>query len=259
MGIAEISKGVRAFGVALIVALVAGCADQPAAPLKVVSSNGVRVVLEELTAELEEAVGVPIELELSTARTLTARLLDGEPFDVAILTPPLIGDLVAAGLVDPATPIEFARVGIGVGARAGAQTPGVATADALRRTLLAAQSIAFGENGQSRETNEAAFEALGIVEEVRDRARLTGPGEAPGLVADGEVDIVLTLVSELVREPGVEFLGPFPAELQGYITFAAAMGGATAQPDAARAFLDSLSSPAFVAALERSGLESVTP
>lgn len=228
-------------------------------PLRVASTNGVRGVLLELKSELEAAVGRPIEFELSTARTLTGRLRDGEPFDVALLTPTLIDDLDADRLVAAGTRRDFARVGVGVGVAEGASYAGVATAEALRATLLAAGSVAYGANGQSRETNEAAFEALGIVDAVHSKARLTGPGEAPGLVAAGDIDVVLTLVSEILHEPGVRFLGPLPAELQAYITFTAAISARSMQTEAATAFLRQLGSADFRAALQRHGLEPVIP
>jgi molybdate transport system substrate-binding protein len=226
-------------------------------PLRVASTNGVRGVLLELEAALETAVGRPIEFELSTARTLAARLAEGEPFDVALLTPSLIDELDRGGWVAASTRRDFARVGVGVGVAEGASYAGVATADALRATLLAAGSVAYGANGQSRQTNEAAFEALGIADAVRSKARLTGPGEAPRLVAAGEIDLVLTLVSELLHEPSVQFLGPLPAELQAYITFTAAMSARSTQSDAAAEFLRQLGSAEFQTTLQRHGLEPV--
>jgi len=228
-------------------------------PLRVASTNGVRGVLLELEGELETAVGQPIEFELSTARTLAGRLSNGEAFDVALLTPPLIDELAAAGLVATVTRRDFARVGVGVGVAEGADYPGVATPDELRASLLAAGTIAYGANGQSRQTNEAAFDTLGIADAMHAKARLTGPGEAPRLVAMGEVDLVLTLVSELLHEPGVQFLGPLPPSLQDYITFTAAVGVASAQHEAAAAFLRQLDSANFKAALRRHGLEPVDP
>lgn len=228
-------------------------------PLRVASTNGVRGVLLELESELEAAVGQPIEFELSTARTLAARLADGEPFDVALLTPGLVDELDRGGWIVAPTRRDFARVGVGVGVAEGASYAGVATAEALRATLLAAGSVAYGANGQSRQTNEAAFEALGIADTVHSKARLTGPGEAPGLVAAGEIDLVLTLVSEVLHERGVAFLGPLPPELQAYITFTAAMSARSTQAEAATVFLQQLGSADFRAALQRHGLEPAGP
>jgi len=231
-------------------------AQQPEA-LRVYSSNGVRVVLQEMRPQIEEAIGRQLAFEFSTSRTLTDRIAANEPFDVAVLTPSLIEELSALQKILPGSQAEFARVGIGVGARAGAPAKRVGTLDELRQTFLEAQSIAFGANGQSRRTNEASFEALGIADEMRGKTTLTGAGEAPVLVADGQIEIVLTLVSELLREPGVQFLGPLPPEVQGYVHFAAGVSATVRSPDAAEAFVSYLSTPAFIASLEKHGLGPV--
>ncbi|HSG66595.1 MAG TPA: substrate-binding domain-containing protein, partial [Gammaproteobacteria bacterium] len=187
-------------------ALTSSIPAQEPGRLGVMASNGVRSVLEELRPRAEAVAGMPLALELSTARTLKDRLEAGEAFDVAILTPELIDALIASGTVRAESRVEFARVGVGVGVRPGFPETGLATADDLRRVLLAARSVAYGGSGQSRETNEAALDALGIADAVRPKVRLTGAGEAPRLVASGDVDVVLTLGSELVNEPGLRYL-----------------------------------------------------
>jgi len=242
----------------LLLALALGLA-QAQAPLRVVGSNGVRAVVEELATELEAAAGIAVVYELSTARTLTARLVAGEPFDVGLLTPSLIDELATAGVVDVTTRHDFARVGVGAGARAGAGVAPIVTREDLRDRLMAATSVAYGANGQSRETNEAAFAALGVTQSVLAKQRLTGAGEAPELLAAGEVDLVLTLVSELVNVPGVEFLGPYPPDLQGYITFTAAIAADTQNRAAASRYVDAVRGAGFQAALARHGLERAEP
>ena len=244
---------------AVALAMCGSALAQNTETLRVYSSNGVRVVVEEMRPQIEEAIGSSLVIEFSTSRTLADRIAAGDPFDVAILTPSLIDELYALGKILPGSQTEFARGGIGVGSRAGTAAKPVGTLDELRQTFLEAESIAFGANGQSRRTNEASFEALGIADEVQGKIRLTGAGEAPVLVADGEVELVLTLVSELLREPGIQFLGPLPPELQGYVYFAAGVSASASDPDAAQAFISYLSSPAFVASLENHGLEPVSP
>jgi molybdate transport system substrate-binding protein len=242
---------------AAVVLLPSGLSAQPGDALRVFSSNGVRAALEEIQPQIEKAVGADIEFEFSTARTLVARLADGEAFDVALLTPELIDQLAVAGRVAAETRIDVAQVGIGVGVRPDWPAADVATPEALRSVLLEANSVAYGANGQSRQTNEAAFARLGIADELRGKTRLTGPGEAPLLVASGDVDVVLTLISELLREPGLRFLGPLPDPLQGYIRFTAAESAAPAHPAAAAALMRFLIDPELAVALRRHGLEPV--
>ncbi|MFL2546630.1 MAG: molybdate ABC transporter substrate-binding protein [Candidatus Rariloculaceae bacterium] len=244
---------------ALAAVLAAGWAlAQTEEALRVYSSNGVRVVLQEMQPQIEQAIGQRISFELSTSRTLVEQIESGEHFDVALLTPALIDGLIASQHVNAGSRQDFARVGIGVGSREGTPATSVATLDDLRQTFLAAKSIAFGANGQSRITNEGSFETLGIADEMRPKTRLTGAGEAPGLVAEGEIELVLTLVSELLREPGVQFLGPLPAEVQGYVDFSAGTSATTGDAAASEALIAYLYSPAFIESLEKHGLEPIS-
>ena len=232
---------------------------QDADVLRVYSSNGVRVVLQEMQPQIEQAIGHTLEFEFSTSRTLTDRLSADEAFDVAVLTPRLIDELDELDKIASESREAFARVGIGVASRRGTPAKPVGTLDELRQTFLEAESVAFGARGQSRRTNEASFAALGIEDEMRGKIRLTGAGEAPVLVAEGEIELVLSLVSELLREPGIQFLGPLPSEVQGYVDFEAAVSAGTLDSDAARAFVRFLSTPAFTASLEKHGLEPIEP
>jgi molybdate transport system substrate-binding protein len=244
----------------IVAAVVYGVAwAQSPDALYVFSSNGLRVPLEEFRSDIEQRVGRPVLFEFSTAHTLADRIEAGNRFDVAILTPVLMDELIAHHKIQSRSRAEVARVGIGVGAQAGAAARNIKTLDNLREVLLNAESVAYGADGQSRRTNEASFEALGIQAEMQDKIRLTGPGEAPTLVARGEVDLVMTLVSELVRAPGVEYLGPLPAEVQSYVRFEAGIGSAARDRNAAGALIAFLAEPAFMAALKAHGLEAVGP
>jgi molybdate transport system substrate-binding protein len=226
--------------------------------LTVYASNGVRVVLEELQPRIEQVIGKQLSYEMSTSRTLVERIEAGEAFDVAILTPALVDGLIASGNVKLNTRNTFSQVGIGVASREGTPVKSVATLNDLRDTLLDAESVGFGANGQSRRTNEASFETLGIAEQMRGKTRLTGAGEAPGLVAEGELELVLSLVSEVVRHPGIQYLGPLPAEVQGYVQFASGLSAGTEDPTTAQSFIAFLSAPEFRAVLEKHGLEAIS-
>ena len=239
-------------------ALAITCAHaQDLEVLRVYSSNGVRVVLQEIQPQIEQAIGKRISFEFSTSRTLTDQIEAGEVFDVAILTPALIDGLIVSQHVVSGSRYDFSRVGIGVGSKQGVRARSVATLDDLRQTFLEAKSIAFGANGQSRRTNEGSFEALGIADEMLPKTRLTGPGEAPGLVAAGEIGLVLTLVSELLREPGVQFLGPLPPEVQGYVDFSAGVSANSQDSVTATKLINFLYTAAFIDALEKHGLEPI--
>jgi molybdate transport system substrate-binding protein len=244
---------------AVLLALTCACAPAertapPAEAVRVISSNGVRAVLEDVLPSIEAAIGRPLSMEYSTANSLKAKIDGGAPFDVAILTPALIDALAVAGVVEGESRVTFARTGVGVGAREDASGD-TSTPDALKQALLGARSVAFGAEGQSRTTIDRAFARLGITEQMQAKTRLTGAGEAPQLVARGEADLVLTLISEIRGVPGVRLLGPLPGDLQTYISFTAARATRAADAPAADALLRELAGPAVAAALAGHGME----
>ena len=180
-----------------------------------------RAAIEAVQPQLETATGLRLSSEFSTAAALKRKIDAGEPFDVAILTPALVDDLVAQGRAVADSRTDLARVGVGVGAREGAPRSDVSTPEALKRTLLDAKVVAYTAEGQSRATVNKALGQLGITAEVDAKSMLTGPGEGPGRRCrrqgrpghDADRRILI---------PGVQLLGPFPPEMQNYIVFTAA-------------------------------------
>ena len=227
-----------------------------AQPLRVLSSNGVKAVIEDALGDIERTVGQPLSIEFSTATSLTQQITEGAAFDVAILTPALIDTLAEAGRIAPQSRVVFARAGVGVGARSGSGARDVSTPAALAHTVLAADSVAFTAGGQSRATIDAAFEQLGIAAQMAPKTILLGPGEAPAAVAAGRAELVLTLVSEILPVPGLELVGALPAELQRYVSFAAAQSATTRNVEAADALLRYLAGTGLAERLSLHGMES---
>ena len=240
----------------LLVALLAGfgCQSKPAPPaapaaIRVLSSNGVKSAVEDLKPELERAIGHPLSIEFSTAAALKTKIEGGEPFDVAILTPLQLDDLIKQGKVAADSRTSVGRVGVGVGVRDSAPKADVSTPEALKQTLLNAQSIAFTADGASRATIDKAFASLGITSVMTPKFVLKGPGEAPTAVAKGEAELVMTLASEIAPVPGLQLLGSLPREVQGYVTFVAGRSPSAKESDGANALLRQLSEPSIRAAL----------
>ena len=225
-------------------------------PLRLLSSNGVRPAIEAVQPQLEMATGIRMSAEFSTAAALKRKIDAGEPFDVAILTPALVDDLVAQGRAVAESRSDLARVGVGVGAREGAPRSDVSTPDALKRTLLDAKVVAYTAEGQSRATVNKALAQLGITAEVDAKSMLTGPGEGPGAVAAGKADLVMTLISEILI-PGVQLLGPFPPEMQNYIVFTAVRSPNAKNVEGANALLRYLMGPEVADAMKTHALEPI--
>jgi molybdate transport system substrate-binding protein len=224
-------------------------------PVRILSSNGVRTVVEALKPEIEKAIGRPLDITFSTATGLKAEIDEGAVFDVAILTPALIRELSGAGKIAAGSEAGIARTGVGVGARDGAPPRDVSTPEALKATLLAAKSVTFTEAGQSRATIDAMFKRFDIEEAMKTRTVLKGPGEAPETVARGEAELVLTLVSEILPVKGVRLLGPLPADVQNFVSFAGGRSATARDVAAADAVLAYLSGPSAEATIKASGME----
>jgi molybdate transport system substrate-binding protein len=242
-------------GFVLLFAPTKAVAQAP--PVRVFASNGVRAVIEELLPKCESAIGRKLSVEYNSTTGLRQRIDAGEAFDVAILTAEGLDDLIKAGKVAGPTRSDFARVGIGVGIRAGASKPDIHNIDAFKQTLLKAKSITYAEDGASKPFILKTFDRFGITAEMaRKTAAEIGSTKATARVANGQSEMVLTLVSEIVPAPGVQLVGPFPAEVQSYVTFAAGISKGSKNADAGQALIKFLKAPAVAPALKAKGMES---
>jgi molybdate transport system substrate-binding protein len=226
-------------------------------PVHVLASNGVKAVIDELKPQAERAAGRPLAIEYDTSSSVKKRIESGDAFDVAILTSDVIGDLAKAGKIAAGTRTEVARCGIGIGVRAGATKPDIKTVDALKKTLLAAKSITYAQDGASRTYILQMEDKLGIGDTMKAKTILEqGSVRSNGRVADGSAEMVLTLVSEILPAPGVQLVGPLPADVQHYVDFAAGIGANSKNSDAGKALLKFFTSSAAAPTLKAKGMES---
>ena len=229
-------------------------ADGPA--LRVIVSNGVKTVIDEIRPQWEKAAGRPLSFEFGTTAALKQRIEGGEPFDVTILTSDAIADLVKDGKVAGSSRTELARCGIGLGQRAGAPKPDIATVDALKRTLHGAKNITFAEAGASRTYLDKMFGQFGMADEMKAKTVLTPSSvNSNQLVSEGKAQYILTLVSEILPAPGVDLVGPLPAQVQSYVNFAAGTSALPANTEARAALLKFLKSSAVAPVIKAKGLE----
>ena len=240
--------------VAFISASILGAA-QPA-PIHVLVSNGVRAVVEDLQPQCEKAIGHPLTVEFSAAALLKQKVDAGEQFDVALLTTEVTDELIKEGKVAADSRADLGRVGVGLGIRAGAPKPDIGTPDALKRTLLNAKSITYAKDGAARVLIEQIYDRLGITNEVKPKIMLQSvPGRPQTAVADGQAEMVMTLVSEILPVKGVELVGPVPKELQSYVSFRGGISANTKNAEASRAVVKFFTSSKSAAAYKARGLE----
>jgi len=190
---------------------------------------------------------------------LAKRLGGGEVFDVVICTASLLEELAAAGKIRAGSRCDVARSGVGVAVKAGAAKPDFSSAQALKRTLLGARTIAISTGPSGVYLNEL-FRRMGLLEEIKPKFRLPPPG---GMVSElllkEQAEIAFQQVAELVNKPGVDFVGPLPDSLQRVTVFAGGVHARSGEPDAARSFLRFLASPEHEAVLRKHGLQPGTP
>jgi molybdate transport system substrate-binding protein len=239
---------------ALIAALAfASPADvAAAAEIRVMYPPPMRTVLAELLPRFERVTGHRAIVTFEPSAAIIARLAGGEAADVVILTAAAIDDLVRQGRLDAASRVELARSRIGVAVRAGAPRPDIATAEAFRRTLLAARSFARNDSADSGVFMAGLIERLGIADAMKPKTVLVRSGYVAELVARGEVEIAAQQVAELMAVLGVD-VTPLPDEIQHVIVFAAAMPAAAREAQAARELMRFLASPDSAPVYEAKG------
>jgi molybdate transport system substrate-binding protein len=180
----------------------------------------------------------------------------GESFDVAILTAEVVDQLAAAGKIVKQSTTRLGRSGIGVGMRAGRVKPDITTADAIKHVFLAERSITYAADGASRPSIERMFGQLGIADAMKPKTILEqGSVRAAARVVQGDADMLITLISEIVPVAGMELAGPLPSEFQNYVAFAAGVSASTQHADAAARLIAFLSGQGATPAFTASGIE----
>jgi molybdate transport system substrate-binding protein len=237
----------------LILLLLAAPAQ--AAELKVLSGNGARAAVLELAARFDRASGHKTSVEFAVNPQTRAKIEAGQPFDVAILNPPVLDALIKQGRIAAGTRAVLGRAGIGVGIREGASKPDISTVDAFKRVLLRSKSVAYPGEGASGKYFVSVVERLGIAAEMKPKMRPMPAEYNVEVVASGEAEMVVVVASRISGVPGVQLVGGIPQELQTWIGFTAGVGSAAREPQAARAMLRFFTAPDSAAVLRAHGVE----
>jgi len=220
-----------------------------------ISSMATRQVLAELAGAYLQRSGVAVAFESVGGVDAARRVRAGEPFDVAVLDADALDRLVADGHVVADSQTGLVRSGVAIAVRTGASRPLVSSEEALKRAVLAARTLGHS-TGPSGTALLKLFERWGILDEIRGRTVQTPPGVPVGqLVASGEVELGFQQFSEMMNVPGIDVLGPMPPGCEIVSTFSAGLCSASSQPEAARALIEFMHSPAVDEAKRRHGME----
>ncbi len=245
---------------AVAVALLATAGTAHAAEINAMLTTAMKAAFDELLPRFERANGHTVRLTYGPSGALLRRLDGGEPADLFITDVPALDVLLKYGKVT-AERIELARTGIGIAVKKGAPKPDVSTAEALKRALLAAKTVGHASAAGGSITAGhivGVFEKLGIAKEVAAKTKFAmgGPnGRVSVLVSSGEAEIGIQQVSELLSNPDVEVIGMLPPDLQQTTTYAASITTNAKQPEAAKALIRALSTPAAMAIYKAKGLD----
>jgi molybdate transport system substrate-binding protein len=226
-----------------------------AAELKVLSTQATEDIYRELVPQFEKANGHKVTTIFTGTLDAQKRLAAGESYDMIIMAGPAIDAQIKAGKVVSGSRVDLAKSGIGVGVPKGAPKPDISTSEALKKTLLAAKSIGYS-TGPSGVYMISLFERLGVSDQVKDKLKQTPTGVFVGtIIANRDVEIGFQQVSEVGNFPGVDYVGPLPAEMQQTTVFSSGIVVNAKEAKAAQALVKFLTTPEAGAAFRKHGME----
>jgi molybdate transport system substrate-binding protein len=226
------------------------------ADLQVLATFGMQGAMEKILPEYKRASGQNVSIEYEESAVMQQQITAGKVFDLAILVPQIIDDLIRSGQIKAGTRTDLAKTSIGIGVRSGAPRRDIRTAEAVKETLLSARSITFAKVGSATPVIEKMIQSLGIATVINPRiVRMDQSGRPADAVGAGKIDVVIAPAGAIVGVPGVDFLGLLPAEFQSSVVLSAGIGTRSARPDRARALVEFISGSKGAAILRGSGME----
>ena len=224
-----------------------------------ISSMATRLVLAELADAYRVLGGTDVVTEVAFESVggvdAAKRVQAGEPFDLVVLAADAIDKLIATGRVIADSKVDLVRSAVAIAVRSGTSHPDVSSEEALRRAVLSAKTLGYSTGPSGTELLKL-FERWGVADAVRDRVVQAPPGVPVGqLVAEGKVELGFQQFSEMASQPGIDVLGTMPPGCEIISTFTAGLCAASRQPEAVRALLAFMRSPAAADTKRRHGME----
>jgi molybdate transport system substrate-binding protein len=226
-----------------------------AADIKVLAVGAFTEAFKEIVPPFEKATGHKATVQYAASPVFVKQIEAGEPLDVAILVSGPLEQVAKQGFVTGERPAVSA-VGLGAAVRAGAPKPDIGSADAFKQSLLKAKSVAILPESVNGKHFLGVFDRLGISDEMKAKIKAQkDPSQMHEAVAKGEAELVLFISNALIGVPGVDYVGPVPAEFQQKLVFTAAVSAKAKEPDAASAFIKHLRSPAVATMIKAHGMD----
>ena len=224
--------------------------------IKVWTARAIATVLSETGREFERETGYRLNVISDLPPAFARRFSAGEPFDVIVSGSATIDEWSKDGRILPETRIDIARSGIGVEVRAGAVKPDISSVEAFKRALLEAKSIAFLRVGSGIHI-AGLVDRFGIADAINPKVTRPESDIVSELVAKGEVELGIVVITQILTTPGVDLVGPLPSEVQSYVTFTGAVSARSEVPEAARQLIKFLTGPTASPVMRKQGMEPV--
>ena len=226
--------------------------------IRIICSNGFRAGMEKLLSDGERNSGRTAKVQFGASANLKKIIESGEPFDLAVLTPQIVDALIKEGKIAAGSKVDLASSGVGLAVRTGQPKPDVATAQAMKQTLLAAKTVGYVGVGAGTPAILDMLDHLGIRDAVQSKAVLQeGAEQSMKNLADGKLDVDFALISEILPAPGVQLAGPLPPEFQRRIVLSAGIASTAKSREAASKFIKSLTSASAAAKIKSVGMEPI--
>ena len=228
-----------------------------AVEITLIAPGGIRAAATELIANFERKTGNTVKATFGSGGGTKAQVVKGDAFDVPVVQVPY-EDVIKSGHVVVASETPLANVSVGLAVRTGAPKPDISSAEAVKKLLVGAKSIAY-PNAATGAAAGVSFnetlEKLGIADAMKPKIKIAqGGAGAMALLAKGEVEYGLTFVSEIITEPGVEAVGPLPRDISTPTFLTAFLSADTKNAEAAKALIAYLSSPEAAAVYKARGM-----
>ncbi len=222
-----------------------------AAEIKIFTSRAIATVLEKIGPEFERTHGHKLNVISGFSPIFVKQINAGEPFDIVVSPPSTIDSLIKDRHILADTRTNLVRSGFGVAVRAGAPKPDLGSVEAFKRALLSAQSIGYIQTAGVPQL----IERLGMADALKPKTTIPSTDIVTELVAKGEVELGVVVITQILTTPGVELAGPLPREIQYYITFTAGVGANSKSPEAARELIKFLIGPTAIPVIQAQGME----
>ena len=230
------------------------------AVVHILSAGAAQAVVENIAAAYTRQTGNGVKADFSAVGAMKTRVVGGELVDVIVLTGALIDELIASGHVVAGSRSDIGKVGTGVAVRAGTPMPDVSSARALRGSLLAAGRIVCPDpaTATAGKIVMGVLERLGIAAQMQARMQFFPNGfAAMKWLAEsrGTLEAGITQITEILANPGVNYAGPLPGDLQVMTVYSAGVAARAQNPNGAQDFIARLTAPIARTMLARAGYE----